>query len=165
MAAFHLDGTLASAAQLAGDPTTAALDPVPALPDCTPDASSPIQYPPALALDATLAQDPAGSGAALCRTNGVVYSGERTGASSYLVSAQADPAVLCSGACAATLEVVIAGDVAVDAGGAPAAFRGILVEVLTASHGACDACLPLVPGVDPPARACAGRYALTGAVR
>lgn len=150
-------------APVAGDPAIAALD---RFPDCTLDAKSPVQYPATVAFDAELAADPTTSAAALCRPNGVVYAGERTGTAHYSVSAEADPAILCSGDCAADFRVVIAGDVAVDAGGAPTAFQdGILVEVLTASRGVCDACLPLVPEADPPERACAGRYALSGTVR
>ncbi len=165
VAVFTFDGSLVPAA----DPSIAALDPVPALPDCTPNpanTASPILYPRDLpTFDAKLAETPATSAAALCRSNGVVYSGARTGASSYSVSADADPAVLCNATCAAALRVVIAGDVATGAGGEPTGFRGILVEELTASHGGCDGCLPLVPGTDPAERACAARYALAGTPR
>ncbi len=161
VASFRLEGRLALEDEL--DPATAALVPdVSGFPDCTPDAAAPIQYPPTVAFDATLATGPGPSAAALCRPNGVVYAGERSDASGYSFSAQADPAVLCGGVCAAAFGVVIAGDVATDAGGAPATFQGILVEVLTASRGACDACIPLVPDTDQ--RTCAGRYVLSGTV-
>ncbi len=160
VAAFHFKGRLVTA----DDSRIAALDPVPTLPDCTPDPFAaelpPIQYPRHVAFDATLAVDPATSAAALCRPNGAVYSGQETG-TRWAVSAEAEPAVLCKDLCAARLTVVIAGDVTADPSGDPAAFRGILVEVLTASRGDCS-CLPPVPGSDPPALACAGRYALTG---
>lgn len=162
VATFQLQGSLVRA----GDPSVAARDPVPSLPDCTPDPgnlAAPIRYPSLLAFDATLSADPAGTDAALCRSNGIVYPGTRTGASSYSVSAQADSAVLCDAACAATLRVVVAGDVALDAAGRPTGFQGILVEVLTASRGACDGCLPPAPGPDP--LACAARYALAGTPR
>ncbi len=166
VAVFHLKGPLVAA----GDPLVAGLDPVPGLPDCTPDPLDPvaaIRYPHLLPpFDAKLAVDPATAAAALCRSNGVVYTGERTGASHYEVEVDASPAAPCpNSACAAALRVIVAGDVAVDAGGAPAGFQGILAEVLTQQAGACDGCLPPVPNASPPALACAARYALTGTLR
>lgn len=68
---------------------------------------------------------------------------------------------MCSSACAAALRVVVRGNLTVDAGGAPTVFEGLLVEVLAAEGGTCDACLPIVPDSNPPSRACAARYALT----
>ncbi len=166
VAVFHLKGPIV----YAGDPAIAALDPVPAFPDCTPDpfdTAAAIRYPHLLPpFDAKLAADASTPAAALCRSNGIVYSGERTGTSRYSVEADADPAAPCvNSLCAAALRVVVAGDVFVDPGGAPQAFRGILVEVLTEERGACDACLPSVPDANPPVRACAARYALTGTLR
>jgi hypothetical protein len=159
----------ASSLALAGDPALAGLDPVPALPDCTPDPLDPaaaIRYPASLpAWDASLTADPETGAAALCRANGVVLLGDRSASGRYSVEVDSDSAILCSSACVATLRVVVAGDVALDGGGAPAGFDGILVEVLTAERGACDACLPPVAGADPPARACAARYALHGTLR
>lgn len=167
VATFRLKGPLV----YAGDPRLGALDPVlldPTLPDCTPDpfdTTAPIRYPHLLPpFDARLAAEPDGT-AALCRSNDVVYSGEWTGATHYEVEASAAPAVPCTSACAASLRVFVAGDVALDGGGAPAAFHGILVEVLTELRGACDTCLPLAPRADPPQRACAARYALEGSPR
>ncbi len=161
VAVLQLKGQLVRA----GDLLIAGLDPVPALPDCTPDlndASAPIRYPRLVGpFEAKLSADPATSDAALCRSNGVVYAGQRTG-SSYALTAEADPAILCNSVCAAGFRVVIDGNVASGTDGAPTGFQGILVEVLTASRGACDGCLPLVPGTDPAELACAGRYALTG---
>lgn len=162
VATFTFEGSLVHA----GDPLVAALDPVPTLPDCTPDpsdASAPIKYPQVLPpFDAKLAADPATNAAALCRSTGVVYSGEHTGTSRYAVEADADPAVPCaSSVCSATLRVIVVGDVQVDAGGAPQSFNGILVEVLSEDLGSCAGCLPPVPG----ALACAARYALTGSLR
>ncbi len=161
VAVFHFKGSLVRV----GDPRIAGFDPVPAeVPDCTPDPfdpDAPIRYPEHVALDAKLASDPATSAAALCRGNGVVYSGVKTGDAGYDVSAEANPALLCGDVCAADLRVEIAGDVT-GTSGAPAAFDGILVEVLTASRGACGACLPALAGTDPPELTCAARYALTG---
>ncbi len=153
---------------LKGDPVLAGLDPDDRLPDCTPDPSAtnpPIRYPPAIGpFDAKLAAAAAGSAAALCRPNGALYSGERTG-STYSLSAEADPALLCGGVCAAGFRVVIAGDVAVGTDGAPTGFDGVLVETLTALRGACDGCLPPVPLTDPPELAGEGRFALTAVPR
>ncbi len=155
VAVFQFEGTLAT-------------DPAATPPDCTPDpadAKAPIRYPPTVAFDAKLAANPATSAAALCRSNGAVYAGMRTGAAHYELAAEADPAVLCGDVCFADFRVEIAGDVTVDANGEPVEFQGVLVEVLTASRGACDACIPLVPNSDPPERVCAGRYALRGVPR
>jgi hypothetical protein len=168
VATFAFEGTLVHP----GDPLAPALalDPVPTLPDCTPDpsdASAPIKYPQLLPpFDAKLAANPATNAAALCRPTGVVYSGEHTGTSRYAVEADADPAVPCaSSVCSATLRVIVVGDVQVDAGGAPQSFTGILVEALSEDRGSCAGCLPPVPGANPPALACAARYALTGSLR
>ncbi len=160
VATFRFEGALVAA--VPDDPD----DPAEGLLDCTPDPldpAAPIRYREALPpFDATLSSDPAGPTAALCRSNGVVLSGERTGPSSYSVETSSDGAVLCSSTCSATLRLVVAGDVVPDPGGGAATFEGILVEVLTEARGACDACLPLVPDADPPERACAARYALSG---
>ncbi len=165
VAVFRLKGPLVAQ----GDPLVAALDPVPEVPDCTPDPldpTAPIRYPHLLPpFEARLAADPATGAAALCRSNGIVYSGQRTGAEHSRVEADAEPAVLCS-ACAASLQVVVEGDVVLDAGGTATAFRNaILVEKLTELRGVCDGCLPLVPDAAPAQRACAARYALEGRVR
>ncbi len=157
VADFRFEGTLV----LQGDRRVDALDPSD-YPDCTPDAAAPIQFPPSLpAFDARLSADPESDGAALCRSNGSVLSGTRSGAS-YTVEADASSAILCNSACAASLRVVVKGDVAVDGGGAPTSFAGILVEELTHEALVCDGCLPAVPGSDPAQLACAARYALTG---
>lgn len=163
VATFRFKGPLVAAT----DPDVFPVDPASGIPDCTPDPwdeTAPVRYPPLLPpFVATLAGDPDAGTAALCRPNGIVYSGLRTGPSSYEVEASAQAAALCEASCAATLKVVVAGEVERDPGGGdPVAFRGLLVEVLTASRGTCDACLPLVPGADPPVRACAGRYSLSG---
>ena len=165
VATFRFKGPLVQQ----GDPDLAGLDPVPALLDCTPDptdSEAPIRYPYLFPpFDARLAVDPDTGAAALCRSNGIVLSGERTGAASYLLEADADSAFPCNSACGATLRVVVAGDVVFSTGGEPEAFKGILVEVLTEARGACDGCLPTVPGSDPPQRACAARYAIAGRLR
>ncbi len=170
VAVFRLKGPIV----YRGDASLAALDPDVAaelenLPDCTPDPFLPgaIGYPHLLPpFEAKLAADPAGSAAALCRPNGVVYSGARTGATHYAFEADASPAAPCaSSVCAATLRVIVAGNVSVDGGGAPQGFDGVLVEVLTQQAGACDGCLPPVPNASPPALACAARYALSGTPR
>jgi hypothetical protein len=159
LADLRLEGTLV----LNGDARVDALDPVKDLPDCTPDASALIQFKEALPpFDARLSAGPEADAAALCRTNGSIYAGTRSGAS-YAVEAAAEGAVVCNSACAVTLRVVVKGDLAVDADGAPTAFSGALFEVLTEEGGACDACLPVVPASNPPSRACAARYALSGA--
>lgn len=165
-------GTFRFKARLVGrdDPRwSPALDPVPSYLDCTPDPldpDAPIRYPIALApFDGTLAADGATGAAALCRPNGVVLEGERTGASSYAVEASAESAVLCDAACAAALRVIVAGDVVPDPGGGAASFSGVLVEVLAGARGTCDACLPAVPATSPPERACAARYVLSGAAQ
>ncbi len=149
-------------------PALEGLDPDSGLPDCTPDPSAtnpPIRYPPAIGpFDAKLAAAADGSAAALCRPNGALYSGERTG-STYSLSAEADPALLCGGVCVAGFRVDIVGDVAIGTDGAPTGFDGLLVETLTASRGACDGCLPPVPLADPPELACEGRYHLTAVPR
>ncbi len=160
VAAFQLTGTLALAADL--DPAIA--DPAQGLPDCTAATAAPVPYPPPVAFDAKLSEGPDPSATALCRSNGTVYAGERTDPWHVSVSAEADPAILCNDACAADFRVAIEGDVATDAGGAPATLDGIVVEILTPSRGACE-CVPVVPGADPPARACAFRYALSGVAR
>lgn len=168
IADFSLVGTLVSKDVLAADPRLETLDPVSDLPDCTPDpadASAPIRYPqPLPSFDARLSTGPDADAAALCRTNGSILSGTHSGPS-YAVEATADSAFVCNSACAASLRVVVKGDLAVDAGGAPTGFSGILVEVLAEQGGTCDACLPTVPGSSPPSRSCAARYALTGTPR
>jgi hypothetical protein len=159
VAAFHFEGALLPAF----DPDT---DPLfPGLPNCTPDpldTAAPVQYPPTLTFDATLAADPETDVAALCRANGSVLSGARVAPLSFEVAATAEGAVLCDSGCAAALQVVVQGDVVLDPGGGPATFHGILVEALTQLAGACDACLPAVPEADPVERACAARYELSG---
>jgi len=162
VAVFHLKGPIAYQGDLA------ALDPVPDLPDCTPSpfVSSGPAYPHLVAFDAKLAADPVTGAAALCRSNGIVYSGARTGGTLYTVEADAGPAAPClNSACAATLRVIVNGTVSVDGGGAPQGFDGILVEALTEEAGACGGCLPPVPDASPPALACAARYQLTGTLR
>jgi hypothetical protein len=144
VAAFQFEGTRVPL----GDP---------ALADC----EAPVTYPAAVAFSGTLSEEAGTGAAALCRSNGTVYSGERTGPSSYRVEASSGGAAPCS-ACAATLRVVVAGDVVPGAGGGPPTFSGSVTEVLTERGGACDGCLPPVPESDPPARACGARYALTG---
>lgn len=170
---FHFEGSLvgrddASKWDIALDPVPEVLDctPVP-LPDPLPNPPPPILYPEGLPpFDAKLAADPASTAAALCRSNGIFYLGERTGTSHYEVEAGADPALPCGDSlCTATLRVVMRGDVAVDGAGAPQSFTGVLVEVLTEDRGVCDACLPTVPTANPPVRECAARYTLTGTLR
>lgn len=163
-ATFRLKGDL----RLAGDPAIEALDPVRELPDCTPDPldpnapNAPIEYPLRFVpFEATLSVEPEGTAAALCRPNGAVLTGVRT-ASGFRVEASAESAILCGSACSATLRLVVAADVVEDPGGGPAALDGVLVEVLEEGRGACDACLPAVPGTEPPERACAARYRLRG---
>ncbi len=164
VADFGFQGTLVPVADPAYD-RIRALDPVSYLPDCTPDpsdTSAPIQYEQALpGFDARLAADPETDGAALCRPNGSVLSGTRSGAS-YAVEATADSGFVCSSACGVSLHVYVKGAVAVDGVGAPTAFDGILVEALAEEGGTCDACLPTIPTSSPAARGCAARYALTG---
>ena len=140
-----------------GDPALAGLDPVPAIPDCSPTVGPP-PYPDTLpGFSATLATDAATGAAALCRPVGIVLFGQRTGAR-YVVEGGTDGAVLadCSPTCSAALRLVVAGDVVADAGGAPATFQGVLVEVMSQVGGECGTCLP------PPALACAARYTLVG---
>jgi hypothetical protein len=152
-----------------GDPILEGLEPDDTLPDCTldpADPEEPIRYPRLLTpFDARIAATPETGAAALCRANGVVFSGELTGPSSYSFEADASAAILCEAACAASLRIAIAGDVALDPEGQPEAFDGILVEVLTAARGDCTGCLPAVEGADPPKAACAARYALEGRLR
>jgi hypothetical protein len=166
VASFRFKGPLVLARDLAGDPDLAGLDPVPGLPDCTPDPldlEAPILYPHLLApFEATLAADPDTDVAALCKANGWVLTGTRLPPLSFSVEATAEGGVLCDSACAAALRLVVTGDLVPDPGGGPATFRGVLVEVLTRLAGSCDACLPAVPGTDPAERACAARYALSG---
>jgi hypothetical protein len=157
LAAFHFAGSLVAA----GDPALAGLDPAPEVPDC----ADPIVYPDPLAgFDATLSADPATTAAALCRADGIVLYGERTGPARFAVETGSDGAILgdCSSSCTATLRLVVSGDLVADPGGGPDVFRGVLVEVLTRSRGDCGSCLPPIPGTDPVAHACAGRYAITG---
>lgn len=94
----------------------------------------------------------AGTGAgALCR-GGQVLFGVHSGGH-WEVEASSGGAVLgpCGSTCAATSHAVIVGDVLPDPVN-PTSFVGSLVERLTRSEGACDACtLP-----------CVARYALTG---
>lgn len=127
---------------------TAGLDPDPALTDC----AAAMKFPPSLSFRGTLSADPTGPAAALCRSDGPVLFGTRSGTRWEIVN-EADGAVLggCSPTCAAHSRVVITGDVVPDAS-APTGFTGVLVEELTVTDGACGACV--LP--------CAARYALTG---
>ncbi|HET8541852.1 MAG TPA: hypothetical protein VFL83_18385 [Anaeromyxobacter sp.] len=162
-ATFRFKGPLVPGA----DALVAAADPFAGLLDCTPDPAdpaAPIRYPRLLPpFEARLSYEDGSGAAALCRANGSVLSGARTGERSFSVEADADAAILCDSSCVASLRVVVAGDVGLDGSGEPASFVGILVEVLSETRGACDGCLPAVPDADPPARACAARYALSGA--
>jgi len=149
------------------DPVLAGLDPAPEATDCEPAgvANPPIDYPdPLPEFDATLSADPATPAAALCRPNGVVLFGERTGPSSFSMETGSDAVVLgaCSPSCVANLRLVVKGDLVPDPGGGPDTFHGILVEVLHRASGECGACLPAIPGPDPVEHACAGRYELWG---
>lgn len=141
---FAFSGTKTEAGTLA-----AGLDPDPALTDCAaavgfPDPS----LPP---FTGTLSADATGPAAALCRSDGPVLFGTRSGTRWEIVN-EADGAVLggCGPTCAAHSRMVIRGDFP-DAS-APAEFSGALVEELTVMDGACGACV--LP--------CAARYALTG---
>lgn len=153
VARFRFTGTRV----YAGDPALTGLDPVPAVPDCSPVVGPP-PYPDALdPFEATLAADASTQAAALCRQVGIVLYGQRTG-TRYVVEGSTEGAVLasCSPTCAAALRLVVAGDVLTDAGGAPATFQGALVEVMSHVDGDCGTCLP------DPWQACAARYALLG---
>jgi hypothetical protein len=151
-----------------GDTALGDLDPFPTFPDCTldpTDVEEPIRYPLLVGFDARIAATPQTGEAALCRANGIVFSGELTGPSSYAFEADASAAILCEAACAATLRIAVAGDLALDPEGEPQSFDGILVETLTAARGDCAACIPAVEGADPPQAACEARYALSGLLR
>lgn len=141
----------------AGDPGLGGLDPVPALPDC-PDAVGYVDDPGSedLRFQATLAGDPATQAAALCRPNGVVLYGQRSGPR-CAVETGTEGAVLneCSATCSAALRLYVVGDVLIGGGG-EVSFDGILVEVLTFVAGDCGTCLT---GAAP---SCAARYTLTG---
>lgn len=141
----------------AGDPGLGGLDPVPAVPDC-PDAVGYVDDPENadLRFQATLAGDPTTQAAALCRPNGVVLYGQRSG-SRYAVETATEGAVLdgCSATCSAALRLHVVGDV-LGAGTSEVSFAGILVEVLTFVAGDCGTCLTEA------APSCAGRYTLTG---
>jgi hypothetical protein len=137
----------------AGDPALAGLDPVPDVPDCSPAVGYPDQLP---AFQGTLSND--ASAAALCRPVGIVLYGQHAG-DHYDVEGITDGAVLasCGSACAATLRLVVAGDLAVAPDGSPTAFQGILVEVMIQDPASdCGTCLP------EPWQACAGRYTILG---
>ena len=151
----------------AGDPALDGLDPAPEVADCEPEGvpDPPIDYPDPLPLfDATLSADAATPAAALCRPNGVVLYGERTGPSSYSVETGSEAVILgdCSSSCAATLRLVVRGELVADPLGGPDTFQGVLVEVLRQASGDCGVCLPAIPGTDPVEHACAARYAITG---
>ncbi len=140
-----------------GDPVLPGLDPVPSVPDCGPGVGPP-PYPSQLeGFRATLSADASTQAAALCRPRGGILFGQRSG-SRYAVETTSAGAVLadCSPTCAAALRLVVAGDVVTGPGGEPAAFQGVLVEVMTHVGGDCGDCLP------EPARACAARYRLEG---
>jgi hypothetical protein len=138
--AFAFTGT----PRIAGELGT--LDPVPALTDCAPA----LGFPASLAFGASLAADAGASAGALCRNDGAVLFGTRTG-DHWTLEETTEGAVLggCDPTCAARSRVVISGDVVP---GTPAAFAGALVEQLTATGGVCGACV--LP--------CAARYALSG---
>lgn len=141
-----------------GDPALTGLDPVPAVPDCPANVGPP-PYPDQLdGFPATLSADASTQAAALCRPRGGILFGQRSG-SRYAVETSNAGAVLadCTPSCAAALRLVVAGDVVTGPGGEPAAFQGVLVEVMTHVDGDCGSCLP------EPARACAARYRLQGA--
>jgi hypothetical protein len=122
------------------------LDPDPALTSCAFDPA----YPTTIRFAATLAHDPGGSAAALCR-EGTVFFGTRTG-ESWRVELSSGGAVLgaCGATCVARARTVVAGVAGPDPA-APVEFQGALVEQLTQDGGDCGACLP-----------CAGRYTLAG---
>jgi hypothetical protein len=129
----------------------AGLDPEPALTDCTAGLGFPATLDP---FGGTLAADPASAAGALCRPRGPHLFGTRAGPR-FRVETSSGGAVLgvCGPTCAATSRLVITGDVLPDVA-APQEFRGALVEQLSPSEGACDAC----------ALPCAARYRLTGTV-
>jgi hypothetical protein len=156
VAAFRFAGTLVAAT----DPAAAGLDPVPATADCGPQLVYPEALPP---MEGTLAADPSGSAAALCRPSGNVMFGQRSGLR-FEVETGTAGAILggCSPSCTAAMRLVITGDVLLDDEGAPRAFEGLLVEELRHVDGDCGSCLPPVEGSDPPRSACAARYALAG---
>ncbi len=133
-----------------GDPALANLDPEPSLPDCDPALAWPETVAP---FRGELAGDGTGA-AALCRDQGNVLFGRWSGASVH-VETSTGGAVLgaCDPTCAASLRLVVSGDLAVDASGAPTAFTGALVEIMDRSAGSCGAC----------ALPCEARYALAGA--
>lgn len=137
-----------------GDPALDGLDPVPSVPDCPAEVGHPATLPP---FQATLASDPATQAAALCRPNGVVLYGLRSG-SRFSVETGTGGAVLggCSATCSAALRLVVAGDVVTGPGGEPASFQGALVETMTFVAGDCGTCLSEA------APSCAARYTLTG---
>lgn len=148
VATFHFTGTKVDA----GDPSIAALDPVPATPEC--GETFGYDEAPLEPFYATLTADLASSAAALCRTRGPVLIGPRTG-DRYLLETSTDGAVLgeeCAPTCSAELRLLVAGDV-VRVDGEAASFSGVLVEVMSKAAGSeCGACtLP-----------CAARYALQG---
>jgi hypothetical protein len=127
--------------------SAAELDPDPSLTTC----AVALGFPATVAFDGTLAADPVGSAAALCRS-GPVFFGTHTGAR-WDVEAASDGAVLaaCGSTCAGHSRTIVRGDVGPDPS-APTSFQGALVEQLTASGGDCSGC----------ALPCAARYALTG---
>jgi hypothetical protein len=156
VAAFRFTGTLVAAA----DPAAAALDPVPATADCGPQLGYLEALPP---MEGTLAADPSGNAAALCRPSGNVMFGQRSGLR-FEVETGTTGAILggCSPSCAAAMRLVITGDVLLDDEGAPRAFEGLLVEELRHVDGDCGSCLAPVEGSVPPRSACAARYAIVG---
>jgi hypothetical protein len=131
------------------DPLPPTLDPNPDLTTCV--ALDPV-FPTTVDFVGTLAADPDGSAAALCR-DGPVFFGTREG-SRWKVDIESDGAVLgsCGPTCVARSRTFVWGDVSFDPTG-PTSFDGALVEQLTRSAGDCGACLP-----------CAARYTLTGTV-
>lgn len=119
------------------------------------DCGTGVGYEPVTAIapfTATLAAGPEGEAAALCRTGGVVYFGQRSG-DHYRVETGTEGAVLggCAPGCSADVRHVVEGDVLL-VDGAPA-FDGVLVELMTpVDPAACGSCeLP-----------CAARFSLAG---
>lgn len=142
------------------DPAGLALDPFPEVANCGDE----LDYPPTLPrpVQGTLSADAATGAAALCRSDGSVMFGQRSGAR-FVVETETTGAILgaCSPSCAAAMRLVIAGDVLFDEAGAPRAFEGLLVEELRKVDGECGSCLLPVEGSVPPRLACAARYAIS----
>ncbi len=133
------------------------LDPDPALTDCSVlmGFPGPSTTGPSLAFQGTLASDATGSAGILCRTNGPVLFGTRSG-TRWVVEDSSDGAVLagCDLTCAAHSNVIISGDVVPDAI-SPTDFQGALVEQLIMTGGSCGSTCALP---------CAARYTLAGKV-